>query len=664
MTTTRIKKALLFIILFSAGLLSSQPDTLHHGSFTLGEIEIIGIGVHRSMVPVDRLLEPAVKTTGRQSVAHALMRLPGIHFNHVGERNEARVYVRGFDVKRVPIYLDGIPIYVPYNGYPDLGRFLVNDISAIVVSKGYSSVLYGPNTMGGAINLVSRKPQDRFEGNAGISYASGNARQLFFNAGIRREQWYIQTGGIYSASDYFRTSQRDAVVTGIRRDNAYENDNKVSFKVGFIPSNDGEYTIGYAIQRAEKGNPVYLGSHPSVRVQYRQWPTWNKESIYFNSSTRVLGSHQLKTRLYYDTFVNALYSYDDDTYSTMETGRAFRSYHDDYTYGGSVEMTLEPGLFGTIRTALHYKRDIHRDQHDDEPQLRFDDNIVSAAVEIQLPLSDNFFMIGGASIDRIQSFRAEYYDESANEIKRFPNNATIAFNPQLGAVFTINNTNKLHATIARKSRLPTMRDRYSFRLGRTIPNPTLAEERATHYEIGYSALLFKNLFVQSEMYLSTVDNFIMFATIPDPDNPGFNVEQNVNIGRLNKYGFDLQTILQIDHDFNIEVTYSYINIDNRTTADRVTDIPRHLLHAELSYNIFENAWIWTDIMSYSRRYSSSDGERIADGFVVTNLIAEIPLIRKIKVRGGINNVFDTPYEFIEGYPQPGRNIFINVKYKW
>lgn len=84
--------------------------------------------------------------------------------NNVGPRNETGVFVRGFDLRQVPLFVDGIPVYVPYDGYADLRRFTTFDVSEIDVAKGFSSALYGPNTLGGAINVVSRRPERSFEG--------------------------------------------------------------------------------------------------------------------------------------------------------------------------------------------------------------------------------------------------------------------------------------------------------------------------------------------------------------------------------------------------------------------------------------------------------------------------------------------------------------------
>ncbi|WP_298793323.1 TonB-dependent receptor [uncultured Campylobacter sp.] len=84
---------------------------------------------------------------------------PGVYVDKKGPRAEQNFYVRGFDARRVPLYIDGIPVYVPYDGNADFGRFTTFDLSQINISKGSSSVLYGPNTMGGAINLITKNLQ-------------------------------------------------------------------------------------------------------------------------------------------------------------------------------------------------------------------------------------------------------------------------------------------------------------------------------------------------------------------------------------------------------------------------------------------------------------------------------------------------------------------------
>ncbi len=127
--------------------------------FYLGEIVVMGTRESTSS-PFQQNIIPQTEMENhhRLDASHALDFLSGLSLSNVGGRNESMVYVRGFDLRQVPVFIDGIPEYVPYDGYVDLARFTTLDLSEITITKGFSSVLYGPNAMGGAINLISRKP--------------------------------------------------------------------------------------------------------------------------------------------------------------------------------------------------------------------------------------------------------------------------------------------------------------------------------------------------------------------------------------------------------------------------------------------------------------------------------------------------------------------------
>ena len=71
--------------------------------------------------------------------------------------------MRGFGRWQVPLSIDGIRIYLPADNRLDFNRFLTQDLAEIEVQKGYVSVLDGPGGMGGAINLITRKPTEPFE---------------------------------------------------------------------------------------------------------------------------------------------------------------------------------------------------------------------------------------------------------------------------------------------------------------------------------------------------------------------------------------------------------------------------------------------------------------------------------------------------------------------
>lgn len=96
----------------------------------------------------DIVNQEQINQLNRRNVAEALNIVPGVTLQKSGGRSEQQVKVRGFDSRQVPVFLDGVPIYVPYDGNLDLGRFQASDLAAVEVSKGYTSLLQGPNQMG------------------------------------------------------------------------------------------------------------------------------------------------------------------------------------------------------------------------------------------------------------------------------------------------------------------------------------------------------------------------------------------------------------------------------------------------------------------------------------------------------------------------------------
>lgn len=120
------------------------------------------------------ITENQMKQLNKTNVAQALSTMPGVSIQKSGNRNETQVNVRGFDSRQVPIFFDGIPTYVPYDGTLDLGRFMTSELASVELSTGYTSLLQGPNLMGGAINLTTATPQKPFEAN--ISLNQGFAR--------------------------------------------------------------------------------------------------------------------------------------------------------------------------------------------------------------------------------------------------------------------------------------------------------------------------------------------------------------------------------------------------------------------------------------------------------------------------------------------------------
>lgn len=648
-------KHLFFIVCVTVQIAQAQstPDTTR--VFSLGEVRVLG---RRGADSVNAVLSRQVEAFNRLDVGRALNLLPGVNLSTVGPRNESMVYVRGFDLRQVPVFIDGIPVYVPYDGYVDLGRFTTFDLAEISVAKGFSSVTYGPNTLGGAINLVSRRPQQRFEFDGRAGLLSGNGRRLSLNLGSRLGKFYVQGSASQLKQDSYPLSVDFTPQTqedGAYRENAYRNDRKYSLKVGFTPNDTDEYALSYVNQQGEKGTPPYVGSDSRQTARFWQWPYWNKESWYFISRTALTAGSYLKARLFYDRFKNLLSAFDNNTYSTQSRPSSFNSYYNDDTKGGSLEYGIRLADRHNLKASTHYKHDRHRENNAGEPVRTFIDQTISVGVEDVVRLTNRLVLVPGVSYNSRRSLQAENYNSRSREITPFPENNSEALNAQAGLFYTPTTERQLSLTVARKTRFATIKDRYSYRLGAAIPNPDLNAESALHLEASYADQLSRYLTIQANVFYSRLTDAIQQVNNVQP-----NVFQFQNTGRAEFYGGDLSVKVPISTAFQAGAQYSYIHRQNLSNPDlKFIDVPDHKLFVYAQAQLLRRAALVGSVEYNSARYSTSYGTQ-AGGFLVAYAKASVRLQRYVSVEGGINNIFDRNYALAEGFPEPGRNFFVNL----
>lgn len=646
---------------------SSSGEASGDGSvFTLGEIEVAGQTEPATASTIRKITEEEMRQFNRDNVATAANLIPGVAITRFGARNETMVSIRGFDIKHVPIYQDGIPIYVPYDGYPDLSRFETFDLSQIVVSKGFTSVLYGPNTMGGAINLVSKRPTKEFEatGGGGMSTNDGH---VYLNLGTNQGLWYLQASGSYLDSDGFYLADGFPVTRnedGDLRNNSYHTDEKGSIKIGLTPNDTDEYALTYSNQHGEKGTPPYAGTNPGVAVRYWKWPYWDKESLYFNSTTQPLEQFYVKTRVFYDMFRNSLYSYDSDSYSSFNRPYAFRSKYDDHTVGGSTELGTTVIPDNTTKLAFHYKEDYHTELGNvGQPWQHFEEGIYSIGLEDTWKMFERFSVVGGVSYDHIQTVQAEDYQNG--KITDFANQGDAdAWNPQIGLFYEVIDDGVARFTVARKSRLPTIKDKFSYRLGTAIPNPDLEPEYSTNYELGYKQeLLDKKLTLDGAVYYYDISDFIYQKSVPNPSNPSTYIYQNQNIASVEQYGFEAGASVKDMAGFFGGINYTLLEYKNNSTSDPLTGVPRHKIFSFLGYEFLPGLTAQTDVEYDSDRLSSTPVRR-SEGFTLVGAKLSYAFAEHYTVEAGVENLLDKDYAIDEGFPEPGRTFFGGMRFSF
>lgn len=689
-------------------------------AFVLGQITVHGSqdgGASGQTVSQSVVTSEDIRTQNRNMLDDALRTVPGVQVsNSGGQRNERMIYVRGFDRWQVPLSIDGVRIYLPADNRIDVGRFLTPDLAEIQVQKGYVSVLNGPGGMGGAINLVTRKPTRELEGEMRAGFDIGNtgdlaAYTLFGSVGTRQELFYVQASGSLRDSDgWFLSRNYDPVpppgggapVQGPgRRDFSQVNDWRLNLKAGFTPNATDEYVLSYTHQEGSKGSPYHVrdnvrGVTPVGGWQNNwTWPYWNVSSTSFNSHTEIGQASYVRTKAYYNTFDNLLSAFDDANFNSQSV-RGFDSYYHDYAYGFSVEGGTELIPMNTLKAAVHYRRDVHRNTDNEwpgrtagagypvgwtgwEPTVHRSEDTWSLAAENTFHATETIDLVGGVSYDTQKTLRAEFYTPPATPgggspggtISSAPLTSMDAFNWQGAAIWRATPDLEFHASVSARTRFPNLFERYSTRFGTNIPNPGLDAERATNYQIGGTAtILDGDARIGGAVFYNDVSNALIRVgglSCAPIGGAGVDCTQVRNVGKARYYGFEASGEWDVLPSLTIGGNYTLLRselVDPTSPALKPEGRPEHLAYLYAHWRPVEKLTVSPGIELSSERWSSIGGGayRAMEGFALVNLNVEYAFNDQTSLTLGVRNILDKHYELRDGFPEPGRTFYVNTRF--
>ncbi len=647
----------LLTTLFMIPAAYTAGDLSDKGVFNLGTIVVTGRSETVTAINTNETIDlEDLQLNNSITVGDALDTLPGI-FTTIGTKNEQNFTIRGFDQRYVPILYDGIPISVPNDGYVDAGVLSTDNLSRLTVSKGLSSVLYGPNAMAGVINLISRKPERSFEGDITIGAQEVDGYRAAVNLGTRQEKWYMALGAsvlnlrTFNLPSDFTDTRNES---GKTRNNAERKNKTGSFKIGWLPCPGHEYAIGVNAVDAEREVPPHTFAASGRELKYWRFTNWEKLTTYFIGDSRLKEGLELKTRIFRDDYDNTLDSYDDDSYSSQSGRRAFHSIYDDYSWGGSLTLCSEQLARQKLSLAFHYKEDTHKEQDDrGEAWERYEATTYSFGLEDDIRITDYLNLVLGLSYD-IQD------PEYANGGK--VRSSDDSLNPQIGLRWALNDRTIAHVSVGRKSRFPTLNDLYSSYLGSSIPNPDLEKETTINYEVGIEHDFADHTRFSLALFYSDVEDLIVRRKLPAGD-------MYDNIGKARFQGFEAGVASSFLPRQEITAHYTFLDADNRSADrdnDHLEEVAKHKFFFSDLIKITERVYLFAKFEWYDKRWEEDiKGEwREIDGFALLDAKIMVKLPRQIDIEAGFRNLFDKEYELSTSFPRPGRTAFAQIRYSF
>ncbi|WP_448871050.1 TonB-dependent receptor plug domain-containing protein [Desulfobulbus propionicus] len=651
----------------------TESEEATNNVFTLGQITVTDHLEGENPIGYDSLSKEELDDFSRDSLPEALNLVPGVAMTSGnGIRNEALLSLRGFNRYQVPLTMDGIRLYLPADNRIDFDRFLTMDLSEIQISKGYVSVLNGPDGMGGNINLVTRKPVKEFEAELRDTMSLDNdgrysGNTVYGDVGGRHEKYYYQASLEQRDIDHWRLSDDFDATTyenGGNRELSDKKDWRTNLKAGLTPNSTDEYSLNFMKQSGEKHRLDPVDEFAGRKLF--DWPTWDVTSIYWLGHTQLTSTTYLNTKVFYNEFTNDLLIYR----SNPPVDPYWKSFYDDNAYGASVEVGTTSLSRQTLKGALHYRRDNHTEwqytynNSFTEPKQNTEEEIYSVALEDTIHIFPKLDLILGISQDERSSLKAEEF--SNDTFFDQPIADSSATNYQGALVYRYRDQGKVHLSASDRTRFPTMFERFSSRFGGAISNPWLDPERALNLEVGVSETIFSKLHTEINLFHSDIDDYMQPVQIWHVD--GW-YDQTQNVGEATLKGIELSLSTIITDNLQLGGNYTYIDtaLDNpEDPSAKITGTPRHKVFIYGKWTPWDPLQIIPSIEYADQRWSTpadgSPGYVETGDYTLVNLKIGYQLTRNWDLSVAGRNLLDKNYALSDGYPEEGRNFLVTARY--
>jgi iron complex outermembrane receptor protein len=246
-----------------------------------------------------------------------------------------------------------------------------------------------------------------------------------------------------------------------------------------------------------------------------------------------------------------------------------------------------------------------------------------------------------------------------------------AYNPVGSLAFTAEKSGTAFVTFAKKSRFPTIKDRYSYRAGRALPNPALRPEHAQTWTAGYSKVIASRTVAQVDAFHSRVRDGIENVFFQSPLCGGGGrggagtCQQAVNVGSETRAGVNVTVRTTPSRAVTVDANYSYVHRRMATTTGAFpTGSPVHKSVATATVRLPRAATGIASAQYQSGAVGMSDNglPLPANAFMTIDLAAVVPLAFGVSVQAGVRNLLDRDYYYWEGFPERGRNAHVTLRY--
>ena len=146
-----------------------------------------------------------------------------------------------------------------------------------------------------------------------------------------------------------------------------------------------------------------------------------------------------------------------------------------------------------------------------------------------------------------------------------------------------------------------------------------------------------------------------------------NVFQFQNVGQAVHRGGEFSLRSQLLPSLTFLANYTYLSRQNKSAPTVIpVDTPRHKTYGALTWSPVQRLHLTTDLRYEAGRYGNNPAGAVflAPQLTELGLHGSVRLGQGVEMQVGATNLLDRNFFLIEGYPEPGRAAYANLRYRF
>ncbi|MBI4844903.1 MAG: TonB-dependent receptor [Candidatus Omnitrophica bacterium] len=613
---------LCFMSVFFAGSLKAQTETTKYNlgqvvvSATKTEEYVSGIGASATVISSEE-----IRKSAKPTVFEILKDVPGVSLTKRGGfGGGANIYLRGTKPGHTLVMIDGVKVNDPIGVERscDFAHISANNIERIEVIRGSQSTLYGPEAIGGVINIITKKGSKGAQTDYSIEGGSHNTFSESLAVSGANEKLN------YSLSVFRKDSDGISMAKDTQEDDSYAG-TTVSSNFGARIFDNSE--LSFVMRYTGADYDIDDGAYEDDPNYTSEWEQYSSK-LAFKQDINENWDHCLA------------FSFMDIERSNLDFPDAIDAGDDlEDKYTGDNRKIEWQHNFSFWENLMHTFGAEHEKERgtSDYRSGAFTDRLDRRSIsnygyyfQNQLKATDNFSVLLGVRADDHEIFgKQETYKASS--------------------VYSLNNgQTRIKGNCSAGFKAPAIYQLYS-----SYGTSNLSPDKSRSYDFGFEQEFFEN-----KLNFSTRYFYNNFKNMVEFDMTDWKYK---NIGRAKTDGYELETDFSVFDGLKLAANYTFLRAKNKDNGKTLAQRPRNSANFSADWGFLPKWNVFMNANYSGARWNDATNANKLKHFLTADLALAYEIKEDLGLSFRIVNIFDDKYQIIRGYNTEDRSCYAGIK---